>query len=85
MLIQLVLYSLESSSQMKHSFTEEALLSAVTLKHSTFLWLELHLRTKKVCKHQPGIQTTGTKHRGVTVFFFTLATGEGTDVVKRNV
>lgn len=45
-------YSLESSSQMKHSLTEEALLSAVTLKHSTFLWLELHLRTKNVCKHQ---------------------------------
>lgn len=26
-------------------------MSAVTLKHSTFLWLELHLRTRKVCKH----------------------------------
>lgn len=84
MLIQLVLYSLESSSQMKHSFTEETLLSAVTLKHSTFLWLELHLRTKKVCKHQPRPQTTGTKHR-VIVFFFTLASGEGTDGVNRNV
>lgn len=33
---------------MKHSLTEEALLSAVALKHSTFLWLELHLHTKKV-------------------------------------
>lgn len=43
-----VLILLESSSLMKHSFTEEALLSAATLKHSTFLWLELHLRTKNV-------------------------------------
>lgn len=24
-------------------------MSAVALKHSTFLWLELHLRTRKVC------------------------------------
>lgn len=81
MLISLVLYSLESSSQMKHSFTEETLLSAVTLKHSTFLWLELHLRTRKVCKHQQPPQTTRTKDRGVIVFFFTHASEEGTDGV----
>lgn len=68
---------------MKHSFTEEALLSAVALKHSTFLWLELHLRTRKVCKHhQQPPQTTRTKHRGVIVFFFTHASGGGTDGVK---
>lgn len=44
---------------MKHSLTQEALLSDVTLKHSTFLWLELHLRTRKVCKHPQQGQSTG--------------------------
>lgn len=27
-------------------------MSAATLKHSTFLWLEVHLRTRKVCKQR---------------------------------
>lgn len=59
MRFELVSYSLESSSQMKHSLTQEALLSDVTLKHSTFLWLELHFRTRKVCKHPQQGQSTG--------------------------
>lgn len=33
-------------------------MSDVTLKHSTFLWLELHLRTRKVCKHPQQGQST---------------------------
>lgn len=66
-----VLYSLESSSQMKHSFTDETLFSAVTLKHSTFLWLELHLRTRNVCKAPTwtaGKHTPDTGQWGVSVF-----------------
>lgn len=59
---------------MKHSLTEEALLSAVTLKHSTFLWVELHLRTRNVCKHKKKI--TENKNRT----FFLVFSGLGADV-----